>query len=123
MKYFQEVTDWGDNIPNHIYYMKDDKSFTVGYIKAGTKALFKFSKPIAIETRGRKFVELKNKKGEPDEKYFVKTEETVAKDAIIVKGSNGKEYHITKTGKTYSCTCPGFMFRHKCKHVEEMNKK
>ena len=43
MKYFQEVTEWADNIPNHIYYLKDDKSFLVGYIQAGTKKLFKFS--------------------------------------------------------------------------------
>ena len=56
MKYFQEVTVWADsaNAVNHTYYMKDDKSFMVGYIKAGTKSLFKFKKPIQIDTRGRK---------------------------------------------------------------------
>ena len=121
MKYFQEVTEWADNANavNHTYYMKDDKSFMVGYIKAGTKSLFKFKKPIQIDTRGRKFVELKNKKTEPDSVYFVKKEEPENK-GIEVEGSNGKKYYITKSGNKYMCTCPGFMFRHKCKHTDAM---
>lgn len=124
MKYFQEVTDWGDNIPNHIYYMKDDKSRTVGYIRAGTKKLFKFKNPIAIDVRGRKFVELKNLKSESDSVYFGKAVEEKSVGAIEVKGSNGKVYLLTKgiNGK-YNCTCPGFSFRHKCKHSDEMNNK
>ena len=124
MKYLQEVTDWGDhNIPNHIYYLNDSKSKMVGYIKAGTKALFKFSKPMSIDVRGRKFVELKDKKAESDEVYFGKPEAQVKpKDAIEVKGSNGKVYLLTKnnSGK-YSCTCPGFTFRHTCKHIKEVS--
>lgn len=122
MKYYQEVTDWGDSkAVNHIYYLNDDKSRMVGYIKHGTKELFKFKSPIAIDVRGRKFVELKDKKGEPDSVYFGKKEEP-KKDIITVQGSNGKEYYIEKVGSKYTCTCPGFVFRHKCKHVEEMNK-
>jgi hypothetical protein len=91
----------------------------VGYIKAGTKALFKFKKPISIDLRGRKFVELKDRKVEHDEVYFGKKEPDVKpSNAIEVQGSNGKVYLLTKnaSGK-YSCTCPGFTFRHTCKHV------
>ena len=123
MKYFQEVTDWGDNIPNHIYYMKDDKSSTVGYIKHGTKKLFKFKSPIAIDVRGRKFVELKDKKGEPDSVYFVKKEEVKSTDVITVEGSNGKKYTLEKVAGKYVCSCPGFTFRQKCKHSDELNNK
>ena len=123
MKYLQETTDWGiHNAPNHIYYVNDSKTKMVGYIKAGTKALFKFSKPMTIDVRGRKFVELKDKKAESDEVYFGKpVVETVPKNAIEVKGSNGKVYILTKgiSGK-YSCTCPGFTFRHTCKHIKEV---
>lgn len=119
MKYLQEVTDWGDhNVPNHIYYLNDEKTRMVGYIKAGTKALFKFKKPISIDLRGRKFVELKDRKVERDEVYFGKKEPDVKpSNAIEVQGSNGKVYLLTKnaSGK-YSCTCPGFTFRHTCKH-------
>jgi hypothetical protein len=117
MKYFQETTVWDGPAQNHIYYMKDDKSFMVGYIKAGTKSLFKFKKPIQIDTRGRKFVEL-NKKAEADEVYFVKKEQP--KNVVKVQGSNGKEYYLEKVGSKYTCTCPGFTFRHKCKHTEMM---
>ena len=126
MKYFQEVTDWGNhNIPNHIYYLKDDKSRMVGYIKHGTKKLFKFKSPIAIETRGRKFVELKDRKTEPDSAYFAKpVEETKPINSIQVTGSNGKIYTLVKQPNgNYSCSCPGYMFRHKCKHVDELSGK
>lgn len=120
MKYFQEVTEWdvGTAI-NHIYYLKDDKSSMVGYIKNGTKKLFKFKKPIAIDVRGRKFVELKDKKGEPDTVYFAKPQEP-NKEAIKVQGSNGKVYTVEKIAGKYICSCPGFLFRHKCKHVESL---
>ncbi len=119
MKYFQEVTKWDSpTAVNHTYYLKDDKSAMVGYIKAGSKGLFKFKSPIRIDTRGRKFVELKLK-AEPDEVYFGKKEEP-KKDLIEVQGSNGKVYHLEKIGTKYTCTCPGFSFRAKCKHVEGM---
>lgn len=118
MRYFQEVTDWGSaTAQNHIYYLNDEKSFMVGYIKQGTKNLFKFKNPIRIDLRGRKFVELKNKKGESDSVYFGKKEEP-KKDIITVKGSTGKEYYIEKVGSKYTCTCPGFTFRHTCKHIQ-----
>lgn len=120
MKYFEEVTDWGSpTASNHIYYLKDDKTHMVGYIKQGTTELFKFKQPITFYPKGRKFVELK-KKGELDSVYFTKTETFTPKAAIVVQGSNGKEYYVTKIGSKYSCTCPGFAFRHKCKHVEGM---
>ena len=120
MKYLQETTDWGSHsTPNHIYYVNDSKTKMVGYIQAGTKALFKFSKPMTIDVRGRKFVELKNKKAESDEVYFGKpVAETKPSDAIEIQGSNGKVYLLTKgIGGKYNCTCPGFTFRHTCKHI------
>jgi len=120
MKYFKEVTDWGSTTAlNHIYYLNDEKSYMVGYIKHGTVDLFKFKKPIRIDTRGRKF-ELLKTKGEPDSVYFGVKEEP--KNSIEVEGSNGKKYYLTKTGNKYTCTCPGFTFRHTCKHSQEMNK-
>ena len=120
MKYFQETTDWGSaTAKNHIYYLSDDRSKMVGYIKYGTVNLFKFKQPISFYTKGRQFEVLKTK-GEADSVYFAKSDTFVPKSAIIVKGSNGAEYHITKIGNKYSCTCPGFAFRHVCKHVTEL---
>lgn len=123
MKYLQEVTEWDSkNAPNHIYYVSDDKTKMVGYIKQGTTDLFKFKNPIAIYTKGRKFVELK-KKAEPDSVYFTKSEAFTPKQAIEVEGSNGKKYYVTKVGAKYMCTCPGFSFRHTCKHTTEIKEK
>jgi len=35
-----------------------------------------------------------------------------------VAGSNGKVYSITiKDSKAIHCTCPGFNYRHTCKHI------
>jgi hypothetical protein len=120
MKYFEEVTDWGSSTAkNHIYYLCDDKTKMVGYIKHGTTDLFKFKQPITFYGKGRKFVELK-KKGEPDSVYFTKSEAFVPKQAIEVEGSNGKKYYVTKVGAKYTCTCPGFTFRHTCKHVSDL---
>ena len=118
MKYFQETTEWLDNpkAVNHIYYMNDEKTACVGYIKAGTKSLIRFKTPIRLDLRGRKFVVSKN--GEPDEVYFPKVQ--VPKDRIKVAGSNGKEYFLEKVNGKYTCTCPGFTFRNKCKHTDQM---
>lgn len=119
MKYYQEVTEWTDaNATNHTYYLSDDKTSMVGYIKHGTKTLFKFKNPIRIDTRGRRFVVLPTK-GEPDSIYFGKKEEP-KKDVIVVKGSKGNEYFLEKIGSKYTCTCPGFTFRGKCKHVDDI---
>ena len=123
MKYLQEITDWGKhNVPNHIYYVSDDNTKMVGYVKAGTKNLFKFSKPLSFDGRGRKFVELKDKKAEKDSVYFGKKENTIVpQDAIKVQGSNGKIYLLTKNSNgKYTCTCQGFTFRHTCKHVNSI---
>ena len=120
MRYYQEVTLWrGSHTMNHVYYLNDDKTFMVGYIKQGSTELFKFKKPIRIDVRGRKFVVI-DKKGEPDSVYFNKQNTSNKKDVIIVSGSNGKKYQIEKIGNNYTCSCPGFMFRHKCKHTEEL---
>lgn len=122
MKYFQEVTEWADNVPNHIYYLKDDKSFMVGYIQVGSKKLFKFKKPIQFDIRGRKFVEVKGKT-ESDDVYFAKpVKQPIAKETIEVEGSKGKKYILEKLGGRYVCNCPGYQFRRSCKHSEPYNK-
>lgn len=123
MKYFQETTEWsaGYTVPNHTYYMADDRTKAVGYIPAGGKRLVKFSKPMSIDTRGRKFVALA-RKGEPDEVYFPKTPAPKNSGAVEVQGSGGKIYYLTKNGAGWRCTCPGYTFRHTCKHTVEVSK-
>lgn len=118
MKYFQEVTEWNvEYNANHIYYLSDDRRKMVGYIRHGTIDLVKFSHPMDFDTRGRKFVVL-DKKGESDEIYFPKTTKKPMGQVVEVLGSNGKKYFVSKFGSTWSCTCPGYQFRNKCKHTD-----
>ena len=62
MRAFQETTaDWVGDVPNHIYYLTDDKSKMVAFYNVNTGAVTKFKKPIRFDSRYRKFKELKLK--------------------------------------------------------------
>lgn len=37
-----------------------------------------------------------------------------------VKGSKGDSYTVTSLDGQWNCTCPGFGFRRKCKHIDEV---
>ena len=39
-----------------------------------------------------------------------------------VKGSKGAHYTVRAQSGRYSCTCPGFGWRRKCKHIEQVKK-
>jgi hypothetical protein len=107
----KETTEWNDNTPNHIYFVSDNKSKLLAYIKSGTKEVLKMSVPIAFSTTRRKFIEVKNTFGFKDEKSTNPTWE--------VAGSNGSTYIIEQTNNSYVCSCSGFKFRGKCKHLTE----
>jgi hypothetical protein len=118
MKYYQEVTEWPGGSVNHIYYLKDDRSKMVGYIRNGTTELYKFKQPIDFYTKGRKFVKL-DRPAESDRVYFSKTEESPpSAGEITVTGSSGQIYRLTPVGEGYRCSCPGFQFRRRCTHVD-----
>ena len=36
----------------------------------------------------------------------------------IVPGSKGNEYSVSFLNMNWGCTCPGFGFRRKCKHID-----
>ena len=40
-----------------------------------------------------------------------------------VKGSTGKTYTVTHRNEAWLCTCTGFTYRRKCKHIEEQKTK
>lgn len=124
MRYYQEVTEWNTDytVPSHIYYLKDDRTRAVGYIPHGKKKLVKFSKPMSFDVRGRKFVEVMKDSAEADSVYFGKPEVKQPAQGKQVQGSNGKIYYLTKNvNSTYTCTCPGYMFRRKCRHITEVS--
>jgi len=103
MQAYQEVTRWSVTTPNHIYLLDGNKMHA--YIPVG-KAPVYFKKPITIDLRGRKFEILKSNP-------FAKVKE----DSSLIKitGSKGQIYTVNTIDK--SCSCPGYTFRGKCKHV------
>ena len=110
MEALREVTVWKVDYrqPNHIYLF--DGSKVVAYIKWGEGEPIYFSRPGWFDRRGRKFVPA-------DIKLFDKYEEQKS-NLIEFTGSTGGTYYVDPDAKT--CTCPGFSFRGKCKHVEKV---
>ena len=102
-----ETTKWDwECQPNHTYLLDGDK--IVAYIPKGESTPKYFKGVLRINKRGRTFRELKVSpfKTQPSDKKIIK-----------VQGSKGNTYEIDPVEK--SCTCPGWMYRGKCKHIEE----
>ena len=126
MKYFLETTVYQDGTAkNGHYYLSDDRMYMVAYQAPGQTEYKRFKSPIRIDKRGRTFKVVAP--GEPDSIYIVKSADIAlqtpskpSNDAIPVAGSNGAIYHVTRSTNTYSCTCSGFQFRRKCKHIDSI---
>ena len=116
MKWFAETTDWKDSVPNGIYLLDDSKTKMYAFRPRGTGNIKVFRNAIKIETRGRKFVvnPVQFKTGTKEEEPEGRT--------WTVKGSRGDEYRVSELNGNYSCTCSGFRFRSKCRHIEQFAK-
>ena len=106
MQACQEVTRWKVPTPNHIYLLDGNKMHA--YIPVGRAPVY-FKKPMTIELRGRKFENLKDNP-------FADVQEDVT--VIKVTGSRGQIYTVNTVEKT--CSCMGFSFRGKCRHLSEI---
>ena len=108
MEAVREVTDWA--VPNHTYLL--DGTTLVAYIKQGESEPFYFKNGIkGFDKRGRKFVKA-------DAGLFDSHVDAAENTKVEVKGSKGNSYFVDTVEGT--CTCPGFTFRGKCKHTEEL---
>jgi hypothetical protein len=108
MEAVKEITIWKDgSTSNHTYLLDGDKM--VAYIKKDTTDPFYFKSPIKGFSRsGRKFETLKTNP--------FKVDVTIS-SVTKVQGSKGNVYEVDKEAGT--CTCPGYTYRGKCKHVEQ----
>jgi hypothetical protein len=116
MKIVLETTKWSDSwIPNHVYVLNDSQTKMLAYVPAGSRTLQKFSKPMGFDQRGRTFVELKDDSTEKSNSPALKVP-VPDSTLVTVKGSKGNIYVVNLLEKT--CTCPGFVFRSHCKHID-----
>lgn len=113
MKFYKETTrDWSCETPNHTYLLSTDKSRMYGYIKSRSGDTFTFKKPIKFDARRRTFQEVKEL-GEIDLGE-------VQGETWKVDGSKGNSYIVQKIDNVYTCTCSGFKFKGKCKHIKQI---
>ena len=105
MQAIKETT--GGLFPAHTYLL--DGTTLVAYIKVGDTKPFYFKNGIkGFSKSGRKFEELKKNPFNVD---------VTVSSVTKVQGSKGNVYEVDKEAGT--CTCPGYTYRGKCKHVEQ----
>jgi nicotinic acid mononucleotide adenylyltransferase len=110
----KEITEWNASYkqPNHTYLV-DGRDNVIAYKKWHKgKPIFSTTK-FLLNKRYRKFVEV----DAAQFKYIPPATpwDTVANTKIVI-GSKGDKYMINLDEKT--CTCNGFKFRGKCKHLD-----
>lgn len=117
MKAFREITEWNSDfaVPNHIYFLNDSRDKMYGYVREADGVVQVFNKPYRFHVRGRKFREVKNT-------WKVKVDDTepVTGRTWSVAGSKGATYTVVENRGSWTCTCSGFKFRGRCRHVEDI---
>jgi len=110
MEALKEITEWKVDFrqPNHTYLFDGEKA--IAYIQWHEGAPVYFNRPTKIDKRGRKFVKA-------DIGLFGNMSKQPKSHLIEFAGSTGGTYYVDPEAKT--CTCPGFGFRGKCKHIEK----
>jgi len=108
-----ETTEWKTLTPNHTYVVSDNKSMLYAYMKEGTQELIVLKTPLDFETKGRKFLSKKTNALD----YL---EKKTKNNSIEVLGSKGDKYYVTNDNGNWNCTCVGFKFQSRCKHIEKV---
>jgi hypothetical protein len=112
----KEITsDWVGvgRAPNHTYLMDDRMHSVIGYFKQHRPNAFHLLKtPLAIDTRYRKFKVLQTG-------YKFAQAKDIAPHWVI-EGSKGHKYVVSRDKMGYNCSCVGYKFHGKCKHIDEV---
>ena len=107
----KEITQWeiGLSNCNHTYLLNDSMDKMIGYFKRhNPKEFMKFKNPIGFDSRYRKF------------KILQRYEDDTAKNRWKILGSKDHVYYVEKNNNDYSCTCVGYKYHGKCKHIEQV---
>ncbi len=116
----KETTEWDCSytVPNHTYLV-DGKGKILAYCKEGTDEIVKVNGRIILDKRYRSFTKIRHSKLEA-----LFSDVPKSKDSRIFKVlSNDKEYYVELSRGKYTCTCTGFTYRGKCKHITAVAEK
>lgn len=117
MKAMLELTEWRDvaSQPNHVYWVNDSGNKIYAYARWGNpQDVQRFKSPITIDQRGRKFVPVRH------DIYDWQDLDDVPQGRVIkVTGSRGDVYTVTEENGEWACTCSGFKFRGRCRHITD----
>lgn len=115
MKILEEVTEWKSRSKfNHVYFTNDNRSKIYGYAPRGGDHAVRFDKPLSFDVRGRKFRAVANTWN------FQVDEPAATNRTWSVTGSRGDTYTVSEVQGRLMCTCSGFQFRSRCRHVEQI---
>ena len=123
MEIIQEITVWNCEykVPNNIYLLNKAGKL-IAYIKEGEDIINQLKNPMTFDKARRKFIKIQHdglSKLIKDEKQD-NTKRIIPKNVQLFNvNSNDRDYTVEVTDNRYfSCTCIGFGYRGKCKHVE-----
>jgi predicted nucleic acid-binding Zn finger protein len=112
LEILKETTVWSDRSnANHTYLLEGTK--IIAYAKFGGDEVQVLKTQIKIDKRYRTFVKTKHYGLEK----FIKKTPIKSNTRVFKVVSKTKEYFVELSDYNYTCTCTGFNFRGKCKHI------
>lgn len=118
LEILKETTVWSDGSnANHTYLL--DGSKIVAYAKCSDNSVQVLKTQIKIDKRYRTFIKTKH----PGLERIIKSSPTESNTRVFKVKSKEKEYFVELSDYNYTCTCTGFNFRGKCKHIDAVAKK
>ena len=118
LEILKETTIWNDgSIINHTYLLEGTK--IVAYAKFGGDEVQVLRTQIKIDKRYRTFVKTKHFGLEK----IIKNSPEKSNTRVFKVKSKTKEYFVELSDYNYTCTCTGFNFRGKCKHITAVAEK
>ena len=118
LEILKETTVWSDGSnANHTYLLDGYK--IVAYAKYGGHDIQVLKTQIKIDKRYRTFVKTQHSGLEK----FIKSTPAKSNTRVFKVQSKTKEYFVELSDYNYTCTCTGFNFRGKCKHITAVAEK
>ena len=112
LEILKETTVWSDGSnANHTYLLDGTK--IIAYAKSSDNSIQVLRTQIKIDKRYRTFVKTQHSGLEK----FIKSTPTKSNTRVFKVQSKTKEYFVELSDYNYTCTCTGFNFRGKCKHI------